>query len=90
MWIDDLTENEKEVLKVAEYEGDYDWGFSYEVCIWNYMEISEYAARGALSSLVKKGILSHQRQREDGMLWNIYRVINPEHIKDLREYFKEN
>ncbi len=38
MWIDDLTDGEREVLRVAEIEGEYTgpFGFSYEIAIYNY------------------------------------------------------
>lgn len=81
-----LTENEKEVLRAGGIEGDYEYGFSYEVCVWNYMHISDKVARGALSSLVKKGILTHRRVREDGMLWNIYSV-NDEYLDEVKSMF---
>jgi len=86
--IDTLTDNEKEILRVAEIEGDYDC-FDYEISIWEYMNISENQAKGALSSLVKKGILNHRRIKEDGKWWNYYSVTSDELKKEFREYFKE-
>lgn len=89
MWIDELTDNEREVLRAAECEGSYEapFGFSYEIAIYNYARISETSSRGALASLVKKGILHHDRFREDGMLWNYYSVPDKQKIKELRDYF---
>lgn len=91
MWIDDLTENEREVLRVGEIEEEYDgyYGFSYEISVYNYATCPATDARGALASLVKKGILNHKRFKEDGSWWNYYQVIDENKVKDLREYFKE-
>ena len=78
MWIDDLTSNEKEVLRVGEIEEEYEgaYGFSYD------------NMKGALSSLVRKGILNHRRFKEDGNWWNYYTVTSSEKANELREYFK--
>ena len=91
MWIDDLTDGEREVLRVAEIEGEYTglFGFSYEIAIYNYAKLSVNGMKGALSSLVKKGILSHRRFREDGALWNYYTVTSEEKANELRKYFEE-
>ena len=91
MWIDDLTDGEREVLRVAEIEGEYTgpFGFSYEIAIYNYAELSVNGMKGALSSLVKKGILNHRRIKEDGQWWNYYSVTSEEKANELREYFKE-
>ena len=89
MWIDDLTENEREVLRTGEIEEEYTgaYGFSYEISVYNYANISVNKAKGALSSLVKKGILNHRRFKEDGNWWNYYTVTDEEKVKDLRKYF---
>lgn len=91
MWIDELTDGEREVLRVAEIEGEYTgpFGFSYEIAIYNYANLSVNAMKGALSSLVKKGILSHRKIKEDGSWWNYYSVTSEEKANELREYFKE-
>ena len=90
MWIDDLTSNEKEVLRVGEIEEEYEgaYGFSYEISVYNYANLSVNNMKGALSSLVKKGILNHRRFKEDGSWWNYYTVTSSEKANELREYFK--
>lgn len=82
-----LTENEKEVLRAGGIEGDYEMGFDYEVCVWNYMNISDKVARGALASLVKKGVLDHRRFKEDGQTWNMY-YVNDEYLQEVKNMFK--
>lgn len=81
-----LTENEKEVLRAAGIEGDYEEGFDYEVCVWNYVKLDGKVARGALSSLVKKGVLTHKRCREDGEVWNYY-WVNLEYLDEVKGMF---
>lgn len=88
MWIDELTDNEREVLRAAECEGEYDgFGFSYEIAIYNYARIPGSTARGALASLVKKGILEHRRFKEEDAWWNYYNVPDEQKIHELRRYF---
>lgn len=85
-----LTENEIEVLKSATCEnGTFEYGFTYEIQVYNYSNVYETKARGALSSLVKKGILIHNRVREDGTLWNYYYGAK-EYIDELNERFGRN
>ena len=90
MWIDDLTSNEKEVLRVGEIEEEYEgaYGFSYEISVYNYANLSVNNMKGALSSLVRKGILNHRRFKEDGNWWNYYTVTSSEKANELREHFK--
>ena len=82
-----LTENEIEVLKAATCEyGTFDGGFTYEIQIYNYANLGSNASKGALSSLVKKGILNHKRVREDGVLWNYYYGTDG-YVEELNEKF---
>lgn len=82
-----LTENEVEVLKAATCEcGTFDGGFTYEIQIYNYANMGSNASKGALSSLVKKGILNHKRVREDGVLWNYYYGTD-DYVEELNEKF---
>lgn len=82
-----LTENEIAVLKSATCEyGTFEYGFTYEIQVYNYSNVYSKVARGALSSLVKKGILRHKRVREDGTLWNYY-YGNEEYLAELNERF---
>lgn len=73
------------------FKGEYTGlcGFSYEISIYNYAKLSVNGMKGALSSLVKKGILNHKRFKADGNWWNHYTVIDEEKANELREYFKE-
>lgn len=85
-----LTENEIEVLKSATCEnGTFEYGFTYEIQVYNYSSVYGTKARGALASLVKKGILRHNRVREDGTLWNYYYGTD-EYMEELNKQFGRN
>lgn len=86
----DLTENEIEILKSATCEnGTFEYGFTYEIQVYNYSSVYGKTARGALASLVKKGILRHNRVREDGTLWNYYYGTD-EYMEELNKQFGRN
>ena len=86
----DLTENEIEILKSATCEnGTFEYGFTYEIQVYNYSRVYGKTARGALASLVKKGILRHNRVREDGTLWNYYYGTD-EYMEELNKQFGRN
>lgn len=82
-----LTDNEIDVLKSAVCEdGSFRTGFTYEIQVYNYTKISTNASKGALSSLVKKGILKHKRVREDSFIWNFY-YGTENYVNELEEKF---
>lgn len=82
-----LTENEIKVLESAKEEwGSFDDGFSYEIQVYNYADIDSNGAKGALSSLVQKGILIHKRIKEDGQVWNYY-YGSKDFLNELNERF---
>ena len=74
-----LTDNEIEVLRSATIENSLDC-FCYETAIYNYCDLGGRVARGCLSSLVQKGIITHWKDEGQN-----YFSVKDEYLEEVEK-----